>query len=219
VAGEAARAGARPLTPSRPLPAAGLRWSDGFVFALTIPAALIATLGYSIAALGGWGAVALWGASMLVATAANWIYSELAAMFPATSGGIALYASEGWRSRFPLAGPIGAFGYWFAWTGSLAVYGEIIGDLVRTRWAAGADWALNAGFVEVGFADVVAVGALVAAWVPNVLGVRPTLRVAYVTAAMLVVPLAVLLAAPWISGDWSAGQASPGSSARATGAA
>jgi amino acid transporter len=204
VAGEAARAGARPLTPPPPLPAAGLRWSDGFVFALTIPAALIATLGYSIAALGGWGAVALWGASMLVATAANWIYSELAAMFPATSGGIALYASEGWRSRFPLAGPIGAFGYWFAWTGSLAVYGEIIGDLVRTRWAAGADWALNAGFVEVGFADVVAVGALVAAWVPNVLGVRPTLRVAYVTAAMLVVPLAVLLAAPWISGDWSA---------------
>jgi amino acid transporter len=173
-------------------PAGALRWSDGFVFALTIPAALVATLGYSIGALGGWGAVVLWTASMLIATAANWVYSELAAMFPSTAGGISLYAHEGWRERFPLAGPIGAFGYWFGWSGALAVYGVIIGELVRTRWAPGAD------------PDLSAAGAVLAVWVPNVLGIAPTLRLTYATAAMLLVPLAALLVGPWLGGDWRA---------------
>src|SRR5262249_10217891 len=59
-----------------------LRWEDGVVLSLTMPAALIAMLGYSIGSLGTWDAVALWGVSMLIATAANWIYTELAAMFP-----------------------------------------------------------------------------------------------------------------------------------------
>jgi hypothetical protein len=123
---EAARAGEGAVTaararrsrharPAHPAVAGGtlastgaLRWTDGFVFALMIPAALVATLGYSIGALGGWGAVALWTASMRIATAANWVYAELAAMFPTTAGGISLYAHESWRERFPLAGPIGA---------------------------------------------------------------------------------------------------------------
>ena len=71
------------------------------MLSLTMPAALIATVGYSIQALGTWDAIALWGASMLIATATNWIYSELAAMFPGKPGGIALYAWEGWRRRRP----------------------------------------------------------------------------------------------------------------------
>ena len=188
-AGAPPRAAGAPGRAPAGSPAGALRWTDGFVFALTIPAALVATLGYSIGALGGWGAVVLWTASMLIATAANWVYSELAAMFPYTAGGISLYAHEGWRERFPLAGPVGAFGYWFGWSGALAVYGVIIGELVRARWAPGAD------------PDLIAAGAVLAVWVPNVLGIAPTLRLAYATAAMLLVPLAVLLVGPWLGGD------------------
>lgn len=132
-----------------------LRWQDGFVFSLTMPAALIATLGFSIGALGAWSAALLWGVSMLIATAANWVYSELAGMFPTRSGGISLYANEGWRRHLTLVGPIATFGYWFAWTGSLAVFGEIIGSLVETRWLSGHGFSVDAGIITFGLSDLI----------------------------------------------------------------
>jgi amino acid transporter len=163
-----------------------------------MPAALIATLGYSVGALGAWSAVLLWGVSMLVATAANWLYAELAGMFPGTAGGISLYAAEGWRKRAPLLGPLGSFGYWFGWSSALAVYAEVIGALVRDRWWPGAS------------ADLIAAAALAAVWLPNMLGLQPTLRLARVTAAMLLVPLTVLVVGPWLTGDWRASNLSWG---------
>ena len=179
-----------------------LRWQDGFVFSLTIPAALVATLGTSIAVLGGWGAVVLWTVSMLIAVLANWLYSELAAMFPTLRGGIGRYAEEAWRSRVPIAGPIATFGYWFAWSSSLAVYSEIIGSLVQAQWFAGTTWSVEALGARVGLGDVVAVGVLVAVWAANVSGLRPTLLLAWITAAMLAVPLAVFLVGTYLTGDF-----------------
>jgi len=60
------------------------------------------------------GAMLLWGISMFLGVLQNWIYSETAAMFPDKSGGIALYANEGWKRYFSLVGPVATFGYWFA---------------------------------------------------------------------------------------------------------
>ena len=48
-------------------------------------------------------------------------------MFPDKPGGLSVYAREGWRKYFSLAGPIAVFGYWFAWSSVLAVYGGLIG--------------------------------------------------------------------------------------------
>ena len=84
----------------------GIRWYDGFVVALANPGFLIGSLGYSIGALGGWGAVLLWSISMLMGVGKNWIYAEMASMFPDKPGGIALYAHEGWRRYFSLAGVV-----------------------------------------------------------------------------------------------------------------
>ena len=70
-----------------------MRWFDGFAMSMTMPAALIATLGASVADLGGWGAAVLWAISMLIAMGVNWIYTELATMFPESSGGISHYAA------------------------------------------------------------------------------------------------------------------------------
>ena len=181
----------------------GLRWFDGFVLALTMPAALFATLGYSIGSLGTWHAVALWGVSMAVATIANLAYSELAAMFPEKPGGIALYAGEGWRSRLALVGPVASFGYWFAWCSALAVYAGIVGQLVQAEWFPGQTWVLDLGAVDVTFARLVAAGVLVGVWAANVLGLTPTLWVAYASAAMLAVPLAVFAVVPFVTGEWS----------------
>ena len=90
-----------------------LRWYDGFVIALANPGFLIGALGGSIGVLGGWGAMTLWGISAAIGVLQNWIYSEQAAMFPEKTGGISLYAHEGWRRYFTLVGPVATFGYWF----------------------------------------------------------------------------------------------------------
>jgi hypothetical protein len=55
---------------------------------------------------------------------------ETAAMFPNQSGGISLYAHEGWRRYFSLVGPIATFGYWIGWSVVLSIFGKLIGDLV-----------------------------------------------------------------------------------------
>ena len=206
MAGGVAEAPAPPLDtqPERARPLPMLRWLDGVVLSLTMPAALIATLGYSIGALGTWDAIALWGASMVIATLANWIYTELAAMFPEKSGGIALYAWEGWRARFTPVGPIATFGYWFAWSSSIAVFAAIIGDLVQAEWFAGQTWTWHVIGADVTFPRLVAAAVVVAVWAANVLGIRPTMWVAYATGAMLLVPLVVFIVVPYLTGDWSA---------------
>src|SRR5262245_38466526 len=111
-----------------------LRWHDGFIVAMAIPGALFAGLGYTIGSVGAWGALALWAASCVIAVFMNWIYAELAAMFPEKPGGIALYAHEGWRKYFSLFGPIAAFGYWIGWSVVLAIFGNLIGSLVIAEW-------------------------------------------------------------------------------------
>jgi len=180
-----------------------LTWVEGFLFSLTMPAALIATLGYSIGSLGTWDAVLLWGVSMLIALVANRAYTELAAMFPEKPGGISLYATEGWRSRFAFAGPIATFGYWFAWSSSLAVYAGIVGSLVQAQWFPAETWTWGLGPVDVTFARLIAAGILIGVWAANMLGLRPTMWVAYVTAAMLMIPLAAFMVLPFVTGEWS----------------
>lgn len=203
---------AEPAAPAQPLsrrapaeaPRKTLHWLDGVVLSLTMPAALIATLGYSISSLGAWHAVALWGASMVIALLANWIYTELAAMFPEKPGGIALYAWEGWRRHFTPVGPIATFGYWFAWSSSIAIYAGIVGYLVQAEWFPGQTWVWDLGILDVTFPRLVGAALVVAVWAANVLGLTPTMWLAYVTGAMLMVPLVVFMVVPYLTGEWSA---------------
>ena len=87
-----------------------LRWYDGFALALANPGFLLGSLGYSVLDLGGWGAVLLWGITALLIVFVMILYSELAAMFPNKSGGIALYAHEACRKYLTLMGPLATFG-------------------------------------------------------------------------------------------------------------
>jgi amino acid transporter len=196
---------AAPTTAASSPAARSLRWYDGVVFSLTMPAALVATLGYSVGALGTWSAIALWAASMLIATAANSIYARLAAAFPGQAGGIALFASAAFRGRLVFVGPVAGFGYWFAWSSSIAVYAEIAGELVRAEWFAGQTWSLDAGPAELDLGRAIALGLVVAVWAANVLGLRPTLRLAYAAGALVLAPLLVFIVAPYLTGDFSSG--------------
>ncbi|NUR75750.1 MAG: APC family permease [Thermoleophilia bacterium] len=181
-----------------------LRWYDGFVIALCNPGFLIGSLGFSVGALGGWGAMTLWGISATIGLLSNWIYSETAAMFPNQSGGIALYAHEGWRKYFSLVGPIATFGYWIGWSVVLSIFGKIIGDLVEAKWFPGqaSHVYFSIGSNHLGLPHMIAIGVIVAVWAFNVMGVKPTLWVGYVTGALLMLPLIVFIVVPFTTGDF-----------------
>ncbi len=181
-----------------------LRWYDGFVIALCNPGFLIGTLGFSIGSLGGWGALALWGISATIGLLSNWIYSETAAMFPNQSGGISLYAHEGWRRYFTFVGPVATFGYWIGWSVVLSIFGKVIGDLIEAKWFPGqaSHVYFSIGNNHIGLTHVIAIVAIIAVWLFNVLGVKPAIWLGYITGALLMVPLFVLIAVPFIRGDW-----------------
>jgi len=185
-----------------------LHWYDGFVIALCQPAFLLGSLGFTLATIGAWGSVLLWGISATVGLLQNFIYSETAAMFPDKPGGIALYAHEGWRSRFSLFGPIAAFGYWIGWSVVLSFVGNIVGALIVAEWFPKSgdgtgDAYFNLGFADFGLAQLLAIFVILAVWLFNVLGVRPSLAVGYVTGALLMVPLFIFIVMPYFTGDWS----------------
>jgi amino acid transporter len=180
-----------------------LRWWDGFVIALCNPGFLIASLGFSMGALGTWGAVLLWAISAGVGMLQTWIYAETASMFPDKPGGISLYAHEGWRGRFSLAGPIGAFGYWIGWSVVLSIFGRVIGDLIQAQWFPNATWIwFSIGSVHVGLPHIIAIGCIFLVWLLNVFGIRPAVWISYVTGAGLMVPLAIFIFVPYLTGHW-----------------
>jgi amino acid transporter len=190
-----------------------LRWYDGFVIALANPGFLLGSLGYSVGDLGGWGAAMLWGISAIVAVFINTLYSELAAMFPDKSGGLALYAHEAWRKYTTLVGPVATFGYWIGWSVVLAVNGIFIGQIVQGAWFSGEPFGgadsnpdvtgyFSTGTVKVGLPQLIAIGLIVAVWLFNVRGVRVGVTFGYLAGALLMVPLFVMMILPFLNGSF-----------------
>ncbi|MGI3785920.1 MAG: amino acid permease, partial [Janthinobacterium lividum] len=181
-----------------------LRWWDGFTISLSIPAALFVSLGYAIGVIGAWTTIALLAVVAVVACLQNFIYSEMAGMFSDKVGGIAMYAYQGWRTRSTLVGPLAAFGYWFSWSSSLAIYGLQIGTLVQAEWFPTQTWTFSTGTAEVGFPHLVAIVVLLLGWTLNVLGMRPAMWIMYVTGALVLIPIVLFAAAPLFSSSWHA---------------
>lgn len=190
-----------------------LRWYDGFVIALANPGFLLGALGYSVGDLGGWGAAILWGISAFVAVFINTIYSELAAMFPDKSGGLALYAHEAWRKYTTLVGPIATFGYWIGWSVVLAVNGLFIGQIVQSAWFPSEPFGgasnnpdvtgyFSTGTVKVGLPQLIGIGLILAVWLFNVRGTRVGVTFGYVAGVLLMIPLFVMMIVPFLSGSF-----------------
>ena len=189
-----------------------LRWYDGFVLALANPGFLLGSLGYSVADLGGWGAMLLWAIVALLAVFLNVIYSELAAMFPEKPGGIALFAHEAWRKYSTLVGPIATFGYWLAWSVVLAIFGILIGQFITGAWFPGEPLGtpfdkgyFSTGPVDIGLPHILGTVLIVAVWLFNVLGVRVSVTFQYLAGILLMVPLFVLIVLPYFTGDFDSG--------------
>jgi len=190
-----------------------LRWYDGFVIALANPGFLLGALGYSVGDLGGWGAAILWGISAIVAVFLNTIYSELATMFPEKSGGLALYAHEGWRKYTTLVGPIATFGYWIGWSVVLAINGLFIGQIIQGAWFSGEPFGgasnnpdvtgyFSTGTVKIGLPHLIGIGLILCVWLFNVYGARVGVMFGYAAGFLLMIPLFVMMILPFLNGSF-----------------
>jgi len=187
-----------------------ISWFDGFVVALANPSFLITGLGGSALSLGGWGAAILWTVSVVLGALHNYIYSETAAMFPKLSGGIAIYAHEAWKRYFSFIGPVAAFGYWIGWSVVLSASGIVVGFFVQAEWYTSSatstswnhSWQVLGQTVYFNFPIALTATIIVVIWAFNVAGMRPAVWVGYVTGALLLIPLAVIMFLPYITGDW-----------------
>src|SRR3954470_7887365 len=179
-----------------------MTWWDGFVVALANPGFLIAALGSSIGALGTTGAFVLWSISITLGALQNNIHAELATMFPNKSGGIALYAHEAWRKYLTFVGPVATFGYWIGWSVVLSINGLVAGTLIQAEWFSGNTWTKNAGTFDLSLPISIGIGLIILVWLFNVFGVRPAVWFGYLTGGLLLIPAAVLMFLPYITGDW-----------------
>jgi amino acid transporter len=180
-----------------------LRWYDGFAIGLAVQTGVFLSLPFTIVSVGAWGAMALWTISCVIGLGQNFLFAEMAAMFPAKPGGISLYAHEAWRKHFSPVGPLAAFGYWMGWSFVLAIFGVTAGSLIQAQWFPDETWSLWDGAVHVGLAHFIGAAMVVAVWLLNVFGIRPAVWVTYVTGGLFLVVVAILMIAPYFTGDWS----------------
>ena len=180
-----------------------MTWWDGFVLALANPGFLVAALGGSVTALGTTGALVLWVISVVLGSFQNTVYAELATMFPGKSGGIALYAHEAWRRYFSVIGPLVAFGYWFAWSTVLSISGKIAGTLTAAEFFPTVTFSVTGGHFHLDLPTSIAIATILLVWGFNVFGIRTARWLSYVTGLLLMIPLLILMVAPYFTGDWS----------------
>jgi amino acid transporter len=181
-----------------------MRWWDGFVVGLCNPGFLLAGLAGSVDTLGPKWAAIIWFSSSIVGALQAYVYAEPATMFPDKSGGLSMYAKEGWRKYCSLVGPLATFGYWFAWSSVLAIYGGIIGTLLITRFWAN-DWigtmVWHVGFFNIYGYRLIGLVCILMCFAFNVRGMRPAVWFSYVTGAMMIIPVASLAIVPFLNGD------------------
>ncbi|CDR06438.1 S-methylmethionine permease [Streptomyces iranensis] len=177
-----------------------LTWRDGVIFALNLPIGLFLTLGYTVGAIGGLTAICIWAAACVLAYLQNNLFAEMAGMFPDRSGGISVYAYEGWKRHFAPLGAIAAFGYWMGWSLSLSVEGVALGKLMQQAFFPHVTFALPlpTGH-ELSFEYLIAIAAIFSAWALNYFGVKVAAGVAKITGGLLVIGLIVLIAGPLLS--------------------
>ena len=185
-----------------------MRWYDGVVIGMANPGFLLVGLAFSILALGGTWAAIVWIVSAVIGALQAYVYAEPAAMFPDKPGGLSVYAREGWRKYFSLAGPIAVFGYWFAWSSVLAVYGIFVGLLLVTEFGGEGYFAttqFDAPVVTqaIGWPVLIGVMCIFLCYLFNIRGMRPAVWFSYVVGALMILPVGAIAIGAFITGDFS----------------
>lgn len=180
-----------------------LRWTDAFALSMAVSGSIFASFGFALGVLGPLGALALWVGSAAIGACQNWIFLEVTAMFPDKPGGIAMIATEGWRRRCTLVGPLASFGYWLGWSAVLSIVSVSAGALIQAQWFANQTWSYSFGPLSVGLAQLIGAGLLLVFWQFNRLGVHMAASVSRYMGALLLVPILVLAVSPVFGDGWS----------------
>jgi len=181
-----------------------LRWQDAFALAMAVSGGLFVSFGPTMAAIGALSALCIWALAAAIGWAQNHLFAEMASMFPDKPGGVPVYAHEAWKGRFAPAGALATFGYWFGWSAVISIVSLTAGAIIQARWLPGATWALDLGFLQVGVAQLIGIGLILALMVPNLFGAQPAAWVNKIFGALLLIPLLTFVVAPLVSGQWEA---------------
>jgi amino acid transporter len=175
-----------------------IRWWDGVVITTCMPGFLLASVGFSVSLLGGWGAVAVWlGCATFGFLLAN-LYAEMASAFPHRAGGIATYIDESLHKISRIPAVVSAYGYWFGYSAVLSLNGVLIGLMVQAAWFPNAHVYLTTGNDV--FAPIVGMSVLVFTWAVAIAGIRPTVWITYLLGILTMVPIALVAIVPWFTG-------------------
>ncbi|MDR3082978.1 MAG: APC family permease [Streptomyces sp.] len=93
--------------------------------------------------------------------------------------------------------------YWLPWTTALSVYAGIIGSLVQAQWLPDQTWTLDLGVAELSLPIVLGLVVMGLLYAAAMYGLHAAMWVVYVTGGVLLLPLAVFIVGPFLSGDWS----------------
>ncbi len=179
-----------------------MRWYDGFVVSLSTCGLLLATLGFSIAALGALGALLLWSISIGIGALQAKIFTEPAAMFPEASGGLVAYSREAWRRRMNMLTPLGGFAYWIGYTAILASFGLLAGSLIQAQWFPSATWTVNVVILHIGLPQLIAAAMIIGVWFVNVAGMSVTKNFGYFTGFVVCLVILLSVALPLATGKF-----------------
>jgi amino acid transporter len=179
-----------------------LRWQDAFALAMAVSAGLFVSFGPTMAAIGALSAMFIWALSAAIGWAQNHLFAEMASMFPDKPGGVPIYAYEAWKERFTPAGALATFGYWFGWSAVISIVSLTAGAIIQARWLPEVTWSVGLGALQVGPAQLIGIGLILALMIPNLFGAQPAAWVNKIIGALLLIPLLTFVVAPLISGQW-----------------
>src|SRR6266496_5035244 len=136
-------------------------------------------------------------------------------MFPHKSGGLSIYANEGWRRYTTLIGPVATFGYWIGWSVVLSYIGLFAGYIAQAAWFPGEPFGTYAfggatidhgyfstGFVYIGLDHLIAIGLIIGVWLFNIFGTRIAVAFNYLAGILLMFPLFCFTLLPFLNGDF-----------------
>jgi amino acid transporter len=179
-----------------------LTWKDGFAIALLVPVSIFASVGAAIGVIGAWSVAALFAIACTVGILQNYIFAELAGMFPNKAGGISLYAHEAWRRYLSPIGAVAAFGYWAGWVFGVSVIALALGSVIHAEFFESATWTIDTGPTEVGLGHMIGLAAIVAVSALNIAGIRPAVSLNKVLGAVSVAFILLIIVGPFVTGEF-----------------
>jgi amino acid transporter len=179
-----------------------LTWKDGFAIALLVPVSIFASVGAAIGVIGAWSVAAIFAVACTVGILQNYIFAELAGMFPNKAGGISLYAHEAWKRYLSPIGAVAAFGYWAGWVFGVSVIALALGSVLHAEFFEGATWTIDTGPTEIGLGHLFGLAAIVAVSWLNIIGIRPAVNFNKVLGAISLAFILVIVAGPFLTGEF-----------------